>query len=471
MTTAGKAAIALGIIAAAGVAGAWYTGSQVEQVLEQNIDLANEQLQSQFPNTDLVLEMTTFERSLFSSQARYRLVLEAAEGDDAGLELFINDHIEHGPLPLSRLTSFKWLPVMAVSHAQLEQTDALADLFAASAGRPPVTMTSSVGYGNGIKGDLQIAPLNWQNEHITSRFSGLSAVYTTDTTGSELQFEGRVDSIELAGRANVSLVGMNFSLDRQRDASGLYLGSGRMELDQLAAVVDDKPPLILNGMLQSDNTRLDADGANVEITYRIGSVSYGTNKLGSMDMDWTFSRFDPQAMMVLAGIYNSAMLGSVNGDVEAVKGQVQAALEQILEGQPRVSLDNFSIKTANGESRFSLGVDLDRPMSLELPPAMLMPQLISNLEAKLVLSKPMLVDMARHKALFQPGADSAAVEREALMMAEMVGGMAEMMQLGQVEGDSILSQLNYAGGAVKLNGQSIELEELVGLLAGMQGLQ
>lgn len=469
MTKAGIAATALVVVAAAGIAGAWYTGTRLEGVLLDSIEQANQRMQSQFPNTDLAVELAGFERGWFSSQARYRLLLQAPEGDEPGLEVFVNDHIEHGPLPLSRLTSFRWWPVMAVSHAQLEQGEALAELFAASAGRPPVTLASSVSYTNRITGELQVAPLNWPGEQ-SATFSGLSAVYATDTAGDGLKLSGRVDSVELKGQANISLVGMDFVLDRQRDASGLYLGSGRLELDQLAAVVDGRPALSLSEMVQSDVTRLDADGARMEMTYRIGSVNYGANRLGSMDMGWTLSRLDPQSVLDLAAIYNSALLGDIEQQPQVLSEQLEAALGQLLEGQPRVSLDNFSIRTTNGESRFSLGLDLDRPLSLELPTEVLVPQLIDRLEAKLVLSKPMLMDMVRHKALFQPQADQAAVEQEAAVLVEMVAGMAEMLQLGQVEGDNILSQLSYAGGSAKLNGQPIALEDLVGLLVGMQGM-
>jgi uncharacterized protein YdgA (DUF945 family) len=136
-----------------------------------------------------------------------------------------------------------------------------------------------------------------------------------------------------------------------------------------------------------------------------------------------------------------------------------------------LSLDDFSIRTTNGESRLSLAVELGRPSSLQLPPEALLPELIGSLEARLVLSKPMLMDMVRHKALFQPGIDAATLEQEAQMMAEMVSGMAEMLQIGRVEGDNILTQLSYAGGSLKLNGQAIEPSALAGLLSGMKGLQ
>lgn len=465
MTKAGIASTALVVIATAGIAGAWYTGTQLEAVLQQNIQQANQQLNNQFPNTDLALELASLEKGLFSSQARYRLVVQAPETDSSGMELFINDRIEHGPWPASRLVSFKWLPVMAVSHAQLEPHDALTGLFAASAGRPPVTLTSSVGYGRGIQGEFEVAPLNWSSSGVNGNFSGLSAVYRTDAAGSAFKLKGRVDSMELQSHARVSLVGMDITLDRQRHASGLYLGTGRVELDQLAVVADDIPAVVISEMLQADTTTMDADGANMALTYRIGSVNYGANRLGSLDMGWTLSRFDPQAMMALASLYNSVIFETDNTDPQAIHDQFQAALEQLLDGHPRLSLDNLSLRTANGESRFSLGLDLDRPQSLQLPPDLLWPQLIANLEARLVLSKPMLMDMLQYRALFQPQTGVAAVERDAALMVEMLSGMAEMLQLGRVEGDNIVSQLSYTGGAVQLNGQAMELEELTGLLS------
>lgn len=472
MTKAGMAITALVVLSTAGTAGAWFTGTQLEEVLQQSIEQGNQQLRTQFPETDLALELVDFEQGVFRSQARYRLVLQAAEDGDAGLDLFVTDHIEHGPLPLSRLVTLRWLPVMAISHAQLEPSDALAELFVASAGRPPVTLTSSVGYGNGVHGVFEAAPMSWVGDAgLKGTFSGLSAVYQTDTAGSKIKLTGRVDSLEIEGRARVSVAGVDFNLDRQRDASGLYLGTGKVELDQLAAVIDDKPALILNEILQSDQTSLGADGATVRLTYRIGSVNFGAHKLGAVGMDWTLSRLDPQASKALASRYNSAIFNNGKDKSQALKHQLQVALKQFLENHPRVSLDNLFLKTVNGESRLSFAVDLAQPDSLQLPPALLLPQLLGKLEARLVLSKPMLMDMVHYKTLFQPQPDISALEQEAEMLAEMVSGMAEMLQLGRVEGNDIISELSYVDGSVTLNGQAIELEELVGLMVGLHSIQ
>lgn len=471
MKRAGIAAGVLVTLAAAGSAGAWYTGTQLEGVLQTNIERGNQQLGEQFPDSDLALEMVAFERGIFTSKARYRVVLKESSATDGGRDLFITDHIEHGPVPLSRLASFRWLPVMAVSHAQLEPNEWLSGLFTASAGRPPVTLDSSIGYGNGIRGELEVAPLKWSAEQGQSAaFSGLSVIYETDTAGSAIKLNGRVDSVELKAPPGVygftvNMVGWDVNLNRTRDVSGLYLGSSRGEVDQFSVEVAGMPPLVLNEVAQSDLVTLNGDGASLGLNYRIGSVNYGADRLGSMDLGLTLSRVDPQAVLELVGLSNSLMLGDAS-DVST--GQFETVIDQLLEGHPRVSLDNFSIRTANGESRLTLGMDLERPASMDAAPEVLLPELVSALDAKLVLSKPMLVDMVRHRALFDPTADKAVVEQEASMVAEMAGAMAEMLQLGRVEGDNIVSQLSYANGAITFNGQAVALEELMGLLAGVQ---
>lgn len=475
MNKAGIAVSTLVTLAVAGTAGAWYTGTQLEGVLQTSIERGNQQLRAQFPDTAVALELAGFERGFFSSQARYRVVLQAAEDDNVGVDLFVTDRIEHGPLPLSRLASFQWFPVMAVSHAQLEPSEQLAGLFAASAGRPPVSVLSNIGYGNSVYGELEVAPLSWTSERGSSvSFSGLAAVYETDTAGDAVKLNGRVDSMELKGRpglpdSGVSLVGWDMSVDRQRDASGIYLGSSRGELDQFVLAVNGMSPLILTEVLQSDLVTLDTDGANMAMNYRIGAVNYGADKLGSMELGLTASRLDPQAIQKLTGLYGNVMfsdIASLDGQLDTLAAQLQEAAEQLLDGHPRLSLDNLAIKTANGESRLSLGVDLERPASLELATEKLIPQLIRHLDAKLVLSKPMLKDVVRYKALFDPSLDRQAVEQEAAMAVEMAGAMAEMLQLGRVDGDNIISQLSYDNGAVLFNGQAMELEELMGVLGG-----
>lgn len=466
MNKAGIAAGTLALLVGAGSAGAWYTGTRLEAVLQDSVRKGNEQLAAQFLGSDMALELVEFKRGILSSEARYRLALPATDSAELPVELFIKDRIEHGPLPLSRLASLRWMPVMAVSHAELEPSDALAGLFAASRAQAPVMVNSSIGYRNDITGDIRIAPMVVNEDGTELTFSGLDADFATDTQGSKVVMTGRVDSLKIQGLAQIDMVGGEFELDRRREGEyGLYLGDGRLTLDSLAMEVADGPVMVLQDIVQTDSTTLGTEGVKGALNYQVGAVSYGGQSLGSVRMDWSLSRLDPAATAVLAGMYNTLSMGLEPNDPQALEEQFTTAMQQLLERKPRVALDNLSIRTANGESRFTLGVDLSQPASFDLPPAMLAQQLIGGLDANLTLSKPMLSDMVRYKALFQPDADAAAVEQEALMLAEMAAGMAEMMQLGTLEGDNILSNLRYADGLIDLNGQSIPLEDFIGMLA------
>lgn len=123
-----SAGVLLGIVVAIGAisaGGAWYTGTKLEGVLQTSIADANQQLQAAMvgSNGTATLELVSLDRQLFSSTAHYRLKGQGEMfGEHAdGVELLFTDHIEHGPLPFSRLVSLKWLPVMATSHYSLEK--------------------------------------------------------------------------------------------------------------------------------------------------------------------------------------------------------------------------------------------------------------------------------------------------------------------------------------------------------------
>ncbi|HAA40247.1 MAG TPA: DUF945 domain-containing protein, partial [Pseudomonas sp.] len=72
------AVVLLGLVVAVGVVsagGAWYTGKQLEPVLQTAIQNANKELQTSMAGVDgtVALELVSLERGVFSSTAHYRL--------------------------------------------------------------------------------------------------------------------------------------------------------------------------------------------------------------------------------------------------------------------------------------------------------------------------------------------------------------------------------------------------------------
>ncbi|RLM83503.1 DUF945 family protein, partial [Haloarcula sp. Atlit-7R] len=140
--SAGIAVGALVAVAAIGAGGAWYTGNQLPTVLDESIKQANADMAKTLPalGLDASIELLSLERHFLSSNARYRITFNGSlDGDEPRqFELVINDRIEHGPFPLSRLKAFKLMPVMATSNYALESNPALEKWFAAANGKSPV---------------------------------------------------------------------------------------------------------------------------------------------------------------------------------------------------------------------------------------------------------------------------------------------------------------------------------------------
>lgn len=475
-----KTGIAIAVLLAVGAAatgGAWYTGTQLEGVINEAVAKSNEQIAQQLPGMGLKLELVSLDRGFWSSDARYRIDLGELGEDLAASEIIVLDHIEHGPLPLSRLKRLQLVPVLAHSNARLEQNALLEPLFKMSGGVDPVVAEGSIGFDRSTSGQVTVAPLTFIEEGKGSfEFSGFKGDFAATEDASEMKIDGNVESILVkvqgANAATVQLKGLNIASDRERSSSGVYLGEGNFSLDSLEVSGSEIQPVVLHRIVQKDSMTQSGDKLAGTLNYEVGEVTYAGKTLGSTRMDWSVADLDAVAVKSLMDLYNAYAVRLQTGlaatePTDEERAQLMAAIDTLLAGNPKIALDNLSFKTANGESSFSLKLALAKPQSLELPPEELVKQLLSSLDARLVVAKPMISDVVGYKVLFEPDADPQAVAMEAKMMAEMAGEMAGAMQLGKLEGDNIVSNLNYANGQVDFNGQVMPVEQFAGMLAMM----
>jgi uncharacterized protein YdgA (DUF945 family) len=113
----------------------------------------------------------------------------------------------------------------------------------------------------------------------------------------------------------------------------------------------------------------------------------------------------------------------------------------------------------------SLAVDLADPGKLDQQEssADLGKNAISQLDAKLVLSKPMMKDLSILQAKFTLGdqLDAKTMNEQGDAAADMVAGMATALQIAKVEGDNVVSSLHYAANIVDFNGEKMPLEQFI----------
>ncbi|MGH8381088.1 YdgA family protein [Pseudomonas sp.] len=478
-------------LAAACTAGAWYTGKQLPEVLGKAMAQANAQLsQSAGVAGNVTLELASLESHLYSSTAHYRVkVKDMVVGDQLqSFELGFVDRIEHGPLPWTRLKALKLMPVMASSNYALEKDALTAEWFAASGDVAPVYGQNSLGYDGSTDGTLSMPPMEL-NEAGASRikFSGLEVQASGTRDAEQIKFSGGSASLSLnlidANNAplKLELKGLNLVGDMSKTAFGFYVGTMNMGLGEASAAMGEQQKVLLMKHLEQNNEyRADGDKFSGNMVYKVGDINFDGKPVGSSEMVWSMKNLDIPAMQALIVWYQSRLpefqAAAAQGQAipslpmtEAEKAQVSANVQQMLAAKPHIALEDFSFKTANGESHFRLSVELDKPASLDLPPAELYKQMITQVQSKLQLSKPMIGDLATLQARLEGQSDAQVLAQQASQAGEMVGMIALQSQMATVQGNDILANLHYADGMVDFNGQKMTVEQFASLIMANLG--
>jgi uncharacterized protein YdgA (DUF945 family) len=163
------------------------------------------------------------------------------------------------------------------------------------------------------------------------------------------------------------------------------------------------------------------------------------------------SRFDLQTQPVAV---DGADLGQ--GTVSVLLAQRDDMLD--------VKMSPLVWKTGKGEGRLTMNME----MLPKAQPASGLARLnealgrIKGLDAKAVLSKPMLGELGGRWLALTQNMRPEAADRQAARQIAGLSGMGQIMGLVRNEGDNLVSELRYADGKVALNGHEFDLAALLG---------
>lgn len=194
-----KTALAIAIpvvIAGAAIAGAWYTGTRVEQEVNRGITEANELFKQEAPGLGAYLTLVDIQRGLFSSSARYNLTFTGKDGEQPQTLVF-TDRLEHGPFPASRLAAGKLAPVMAQSHFALEQNELTAPLFTASGGKAPLFGELTIHYDQKQEGAVETAALEFAKDSDKLRLSPAKITFNVSGDKKDVSAVGNLAEVDL----------------------------------------------------------------------------------------------------------------------------------------------------------------------------------------------------------------------------------------------------------------------------------
>ncbi|WP_130904520.1 YdgA family protein [Pseudomonas sp. Sample_22] len=492
-----SAGVLLGIVVAIGAisaGGAWFTGTKIEGVLNTSLADANKQLQAALVGYKgtASLELVSLERHVFSSTAHYRLKGEGEMFGEAPVELLFVDHIEHGPLPFSRLMSLKWLPVMATSHYELEKTPLTEKWFVAAKDASPLKGVVNIGYDNSTNGTLELLPLETALDDKSSlKFSGLKVDVAASAQAQKVKADGYMDSLKLTtvsedqAPVQVELNGLTLASNLSKSTYGYYTGDNTVELSNSKTTYGAKQSVLgLKNFEMKNHTEESGTSASGRADYKIGEVSLNGKAVGSAHMALSLKNLDIPSTMALMQIYQTKLQPYEQAAAEAAEAgqpvpelnlteaeeaQLKTNLEQLLAAGPQVALENLSFNTSNGQSKANLVLDLTKPQSIDLPADQLVRQLIALLDFNLQVSKPMLVDVLTVQSQIDGQTDAKLIADQATATADMFSSMAVGSQLAKLDGNNIVTKLHYANNQVEFNGQKMTLEEFVGFVMSKFG--
>jgi len=381
---------------------------------------------------------------------------------------------------------------MASSHYELENNGQTDKWFAATKGAAPFKGVVNVGYDLSAEGTVDFAPMELALDELNNlKFSGLNATFSVGDNRRKAKVDGYMDSLSLflsspdKAPLKLEINGLTLASNLQKSSFDYFLGQNTLELSGLKATFGDKQSVLTLKHFEQ-KTFSEETGSTVagRADYRVGEIAFDGKTVGSAEMLWSMKNLDSQGMLDLVQVYQNVLQpyqkaateASAEGepapelqmsDAEQVK--VRAAVNKVLEAKPQIALESLAFKTAGGESRFSLSLDLAKPQSLELPPAELGKQLVSQLDAKLSLSKPMVADIAALQAQAEGQTDAKLIAEQSAATAEMLSAMALSTQLAKLEGNDVVSALHYANNEVSFNGQKMTVEQFIGLVMSKLG--
>ncbi|GAA5236855.1 DUF945 domain-containing protein [Verticiella sediminum] len=486
MKKAAKAVV--GVLVVAGIAWAgtsWYVGKRVEQELRDYVS----SLQSQPLPWDLAV--TGYDRGWFSSDVRMSLTVRdfpvpgvLAPGDVVP----IHAHVQHGPFPLSRLTSGRFGPVLAAMHTQLENSGAAAAWFSSAKGQPPLQDRSALTFAGDITGQATFAPLALEDDGTAVTFDGGTIDYQASGDAARVLADAKLGNIRIKSAAalgvaddvpaDMMIEDTSFDVDYEKGKFDIYLGKAHVRLGRitLESVDEEGQPLsiVLQDYVLDTQVGEDEQNLNARVDYSIGGMRLMGMDLGQMAATMRVGSLNGEAMRGIVSRYRE-IEPELLAEAQAMDPQsgkfppklsafLEESLNALLPGKPSFGLDPARWTLPGGESSVRLNVTLrEAPEAGDAPDPL---QQVQSLDGSLVISRGMVLDLIK-TASASGGAPAATLEQQQAEAESTYAFLRQMaLSTGYLvqEGENLVMRVSYTDGQLRLNGEQSGLEELLSAL-------
>ena len=478
--------LAVVIVGAGSWVGAtWYTGKRIEEGAQRRLAEANEKLAKITPLFGLRIDQIKYERGLFSTQARYGVSFVKSDRSLSDMPdgmLEFDAQIEHGPFPKSALARGAIAPKLAFVHTEMAKTDNVKPVFELTKDVSPLVTDAMVSFGGSTASTARIAPVKVTHEGNSVDFSGMEITGTFDRGLAAITANAKTDTLAVDGTKGsdpikMAMSGLTMDVDSRMGKFGLSVGDSGIKIKRIEVIKPDADAkVILDNFSYTVKLAEDDKNINIQAAYQTGDINVNDVPLGNGQAVIKLARLDGAAVKQLSDTYNQLIRQYMADahDEGLNDEQFQVLLDnagKLLAGNPSFSIDPISWKTAKGESKLNVTLDLANPPNVkDLTPQEIVVKAIKQIDATLVISKPMVQDLMVQYAIKKDGMPADKAEAEAADNIRSMSGMAEMFNVGKNDGDNIVGKFHFADGMGDLNGKKIPADELFSGLLGATGM-
>lgn len=452
----------IGILAASWIGGTWYSGKLLEekyptylaQANTHNIAALTDQYHLEIKNTKLV-------RGLFSTELEDQLIITRLSDNKQYIVPF-SSVVEHGPLPLSRLTSLQLMPVMAAAHTEMIEHPSIADIFEASNGIAPLISDITVGYDQHVEQDATIAALNYQKNDISINSSTGKINTEINKNGMGLvQFD--IDKLDLGSmQEKVSLALHKLKLHSELQPNEWeYISTGNLSinLESLAfkSIDDHRIGFDLHNINLGSHSVLSGDFLDIGLNYQIDSISINQQALGNLIVNWDLNHLKAETLNQIVELYSTADLTQQNIDQK----EKDLGLS-LLQDQPAFHIQPFSLKNDVGENKLTLDLTISKDVLTMLMSGNVT-SLFDQFELKIDLNKPaieQLIATFAHISFLSP---DESTDLKYHLASKLNQGVQQKIFITH-DDQHYQSKLWIENGELKLNGEIVPKEVIISLL-------
>ena len=481
-----KLAVAVAVPLALIGAATFYTGTQVESLARDAVDQANVKLREMGvgAGAEVSLKLVSFDRGLLSSSARYQIDVEVPddEGSSEQYSILLQDHLEHGPFPLSRLARGQLMPVAAQSHAQLERSPLTEKLFDAASGEIPLVGDTTIGYDGRQYGELRSAAFKLEDEEGSVRVSSGTINFEAAKDATAVRLDGELPELDMNLQNNatgqpvrISLRGLGLSVDNHEDANGFAQGPSAITLKRMEVQTGEAPAVIVQNASFDAALTEGERGLDLSAGYRVGQVDAQGQTFRNLALVFGLRNVEASKLKALIDRYKEVLDSgptpqeSLASMTAAQQQELQALGLQLLEHKPTLALDEFGFETAHGAARLSVVLDLQSPSEDAFTPDAMITSMLASLKAEAGIDKALVRDVVGLVAQSrQDGGqlDPVALKQETDATTDLFSGMVLDSGWSRLEGERLVSSLHYADNRVNFNGREMSVQEFIGFAFG-----